>query len=522
MTATTPADTAPNYHTSGTPEIPARNPRRWWILLVLCLCALVLMLDNLILNVAIPQIAGDLDAGAQDIQWMIDSYILVFAGLLLTAGSLSDRFGRRRLMLIGLTLFGGSSLIAALASSPAELIGARALMGIGGALIMPATLSILITVFDDEERPKAMGALAGVSVLGMVGGPLLGGQMLAHFWWGSIFLINVPVAALAALACITLMPESKGPWRKPDFAGMALSVVSMTALVWTIIEWPTHGIDERPTQISLGIAVVGLIAFVIRELTTDSPMVPMGLFRNRTFTGSSFSMVLMTFANGGLLLVLTQYLQYVLEYSPTKTGLSFTPLAIAVLIFNGLAAALAKKLGNNIVASAGLAVIASGFGLLSTLEVGDGFWLPATAMAVMGAGMGMVMPTAMAALMSAIPGEHAGVGSALNDTIQQAGGALGVAVLGSVLASTFTDTMPESAPAAAKHSVGEALAVAKTTGDAGLVDSAREAFTSAMSTTFVAGAVSVLGAAVLALVLMRGKAAAESADPDRSEVPVAV
>ncbi|MFD4440895.1 MFS transporter [Nocardia sp. NPDC058519] len=487
MLATTPADQT------------VRNPRRWLILIVLCLSSLVLVVDNMVLTVAIPQIATDLGAGAQDIQWIIDAYLLVFAGLLLTSGSLSDRFGRRLVMVIGLVVFGAASLLAAYAGSAEMLIAGRVLMGIGGVLIMPSTLSILITVFDDDERPKAIGAWSAVATVGMVGGPVVGGVLLDHFWWGAVFVMNVPIAAVAIVAALVLMPESKGPWRKPDFPGMLTSIIGMTALVWTIISVPHAGWTDASVLGGFAVTVIALSAFVIRELRTDSPMVPLQLFRNRTFTGSSFSLVLVTFANGGLVLVLTQYLQFVLEYSPIRTALAFTPMAVTLLIANGIGAVLVGKLGPRIVTIAGLIVIAAGFAVLATLDAGAGFTLPAVAMALLGAGAGLAMPAAIGALMSAVPGEHAGVGSALNDTIQQAGAALGVAVLGAILAGTFAGAMPDSAPSAARESITGALG----TGDATVIGLARDAFCTGMQVTFGVGALCALAAAVLAVVLMR-------------------
>lgn len=480
-----------------------RHPRRWLILIVLCLSTLVLVIDNMVLTVAIPTIAEDLKASAQDLQWILDSYMLVFAGLLLTSGSLSDKFGRRKVMIIGLALFGAASVVAMEATTPEALILGRVLMGVGGALVMPSTLSILITVFDDDERPKAIAAWSAVAMVGLVGGPVLGGALLAHFWWGVVFLINIPIAAGAIVAALVLMPESKGPWRKADPAGMILSMVGMTALIWTIIEFPKGGLDHRGTQLSLAVTVVSLVAFAVWETRSSSPMVPLSLFRNRVFTGASFSLVLLTLANGGLMLVLTQYLQFVLGYSATETGLAFTPLAVATLAFNSVGAALLAKTGNRAMAVVGLLVIASGFGLLSQMTTESGWGVLAGAMCLMGAGSGLAMPAAMAAMMGAIPDEHAGVGSALNDTIQQAGAALGVAILGAVLSSTFTNHMPSNAPEAARHSIGDALTVSASTGDKSLLTSAHEAFTSAMSASFVAGAAGVVAAAVLAVFLMR-------------------
>lgn len=501
---------------AATADTKTRDPRRWLILVVLCLSTLVLVIDNMVLNVAIPQIATDLDADAQDIQWIIDSYILVFAGLLLTSGSLSDKYGRRLVMIIGLVLFGAASVLAAFANSPELLIAGRVLMGVGGALIMPSTLSILIVVFDDEERPKAIAAWSAVSVVGMTGGPVLGGVLLDHFWWGSLFILNVPIVVLAVLAATTLMPESKGPARKIDLPGMLLSGIGMTALVWTIIEVPKDGLTAASTLSTLALTVVALGAFVIRELKTSAPMVPLDLFRNRLFTGSSFSLVLATFANGGLLLVFTQYVQFVLGFSPTKTALALTPMAVTVLAFNAIGAALTGKIGHRIIVATGLLISAGSFAVLATLDTEAGFWGPALAMALTGAGLGLAMPAAIGALMSAVPGEHAGVGSALNDTIQQVGAALGVAILGAVLSGTYTDAMPGEAPEAARESIIGALGIGSATGDTGLIAAARTAFTEAMSTTFVAGGAAVVAAAALSLVLMRGRGTAAAEDSEES------
>ncbi|MFF4188272.1 MFS transporter [Streptomyces sp. NPDC001691] len=484
---------------------PTRHPRRWLILVVLCLSTLVLIIDNMVLTVAVPTIAEDLNASAQDLQWVLESYMLVFAGLLLTAGSLSDKFGRRKMMIIGLSLFGAASLVAMEATSPGMLIAGRALMGVGGALVMPSTLSILITVFDEAERPKAIAAWSAVAMVGLVGGPVLGGALLAQFWWGVVFLINVPIALLAITAAMVLMPESKGPWRKADPVGMVLSVIGMSALVWTINELPKGGLSHHSTQLSLVITVAALIMFGIWETRSKSPMVPLAMFRDKVFTGASFSLVLLTLANGGLMLVLTQYVQFVLGYTPTETGLAFTPLAVATLLFNTLGASLIAKTGTRVMAVLGLLVIASGFVVLANMTTESGWGVLAGAMLLMGAGSGLAMPAAMAAMMGAIPDEHAGVGSALNDTIQQAGAALGVAILGAVLSSTFTRHMPADAPQTARHSIGDALAVSAQTKDSGLLDAARSAFTDAMSATFLVGAASVVGAAVLAAFLMKGK-----------------
>jgi EmrB/QacA subfamily drug resistance transporter len=478
-----------------------RNPRRWWILIVLCLSSLVLMVDGMALTVAVPRMTADLHASAQDTQWILDSYVLVFAGLLLTSGSLGDRFGRRRVMLVGLLLFGAASLVATFAANPGEMIAVRVAMGVGGALIMPSTLSILITVFDDAERPKAMAAWTSVAMLGLVGSPVLGGVLIDRFSWHAIFFINVPVVAAALVAGRTLMPESRGPWRRPDPLGAVLSAAGMTALVWWIIEIPTRGAFGGGSAISLAVAVIALGGFVVWENVTAAPMVPLVLFRHRNFSGGSVSLALLEIGNGGLLLVFTQYLQFVLGWSPVKAGLSFVPLAATALAGNVAGAKLVTRIGHRFPILGGMLLMAGCFALLTTVSAGTGFAVPAVALGLLGLGAGLAMPAAVAALMGTIPPEQAGVGSALNDTIGQAGTALGVAILGSLLASGYTSHMPAGAPGPARRSIAAALAAAH--GDAGLIRAAREAFTTSMSATFTVSAIGVLAAAVLATVVMR-------------------
>lgn len=486
-----------------------RDPRRWWILVVLCLSTLVLVIDSMALTVAVPSMTEDLGASAQQTQWILDSYILVFAGLLLTSGSLGDRFGRRKVMLIGLLLFGAASLAAVFCVNPGEVIAARVAMGVGGALIMPSTLSILITVFDEEERGRAMAAWGSVSMLGLVGSPILGGVLIDHFSWHSIFFLNVPVVALAVVAGLVLMPESKAPWQKADPLGAVLSAAGMTALVWWIIEIPQHGAFTGRSLLTLATAVVTLTGFVLWQNVTAAPMVPLSLFKHRNFSGGSLSLALVQIGNGGLLLVLTQYLQFVLGYSAIKAGLAFLPLAVTALIGNTGGAKLAARIGNRFVILSGMLVMVACFALLTTVDAGSGFTVPAIALGLLGLGAGMAMPAAVGALMGTIPADKAGVGSALNDTVQQAGTALGIAILGSLLSSGYAHRMPADAPVAARQSIAGAFVTADPT----LLRTAREAFASAMSTTFALSAAGVLAAAVLAAVVMRDAKPEQPAEP---------
>lgn len=500
----------------------ARDPRRWLILGVLCLSLLVLVIDNTVLNVAIPSLIRDLHASSSDIQWIIDAYILVFAGLLLTAGSLSDRYGRRRGLIIGLVLFGGASLAATLAGSPGQLIAARALMGIGGAFLMPGTLSILTTVFDDKERKKAIAIWSSVLMLGAVGGPTVGGFLLAHFWWGSVFLLNVPIAILGIAAALLIIPESRGPARRADLLGGILSMAGMTALVWAIIYVAKDGWSSPNTYGGFLVAIVALTAFAVWERRTKEPMLPLALFRDRNFSGASLSIVLLSFSAGGVMLALTQYLQFVLGYSPMKAGVALVPLVAAAMAFNGIGVVVDKKFGARVALATGLGLLAAGFAVLATLGSADGYLKLSIALVVIGAGSGTAGPAAYGTLLAALPPERAGVGSAVNDTVQQVGQALSVAILGSVLTAAYSDSMPKAITGPARHSIGDALAIAAAKGDAGLATSARHAFVDAMSITSIVGVAGGIAAAVLAFSVLRPSATPqEELDAPAPETAVA-
>ncbi|MFC5831015.1 MFS transporter [Nonomuraea insulae] len=478
-----------------------RDPRRWWILAALCLALLVLVIDNTVLNLAIPSLNQEMGATPSDIQWIIDAYVLAFAGLLLTSGSLSDRYGRRLFLVIGLVFFGGASLLAVLVTEPWQLIGARFLMGVGGSLVMPSTLSILMTVFDEGERRKAMAAWSAVALVGMVSGPTLGGFMLEHYWWGSVFLLNIPVAAVAIVAALVLMPETRSTGRRIDPVGVTLSIVGLTAAVYVII--------EREWNIPvIALAVVALAGFVIWERRQEEPMLPLHLFANRNFSGASFSILLMSFGAGAVMLMLTQYLQFVLGYGEMQAGLAMLPYAVAAAVFNGVGVGLGKKLSNRALICAGLLFMAGGFAVMA-LTTG---YLPLlTGLVIMGVGGGLAGPSAYASLMGAIPVDHAGVGSALNDTVQQVGMALSIAVLGSVLAGRYTSEMPAGLPAAARESIGGAHA-------AGLAEAGNQAFTSAMHLGSWVGGAFCVAAALLAVTVLRP--AAPAATPEAAPVNV--
>ncbi|WP_246486520.1 MFS transporter [Kribbella qitaiheensis] len=493
------------------------HPRRWWILLILCLSLMVLVVDNTVLNLAIPSLMRDLSATPADVQWIIDAYILAFAGLLLTAGSLSDRFGRRKVLLIGLVLFGLASLLATLAENPWQLIACRALMGVGGSLLMPSTLSLLFTVFPPQEQRKAMAGWSMVAMVGVIAGPAVGGVLLEHFWWGSIFLLNVPIALVAIIGAVALIPESRGPARAVDPGGAVLSMIGMTALVWAIISIPADGFGSAKVLVGLVAGVAGLIAFAWWERRSEHPMVPLALFEDRNFSGTSFSIVLLSFTAGGLLLALTQYLQFVLGYSPLKAGLALIPYAASAMLFNGLGATLGKKLADRTLIAVGLVVIAAGFGILTQVSTSSGYGLLIVGLLVMGIGGGLAGPAAYTLLMQSVPAEHRGVGSAMNDTVQQAGAALSVAVLGSVLAGAYSSSLPDSVPEAGRKSIADTLALGPD-----FVAAARSAFTDAMSIAMTAGLVGALaGAVVAAIALPRRRSTEEPSAPELAEVSAA-
>ncbi|MBF6327991.1 MFS transporter [Nocardia transvalensis] len=469
-----------------TSDTAPRDPRRWWVLAVLCLSLLVLMIDGTVLNIAIPPLIEQLRATPSDVQWILDSYVLVFAGLLLTAGSLSDRFGRRRMLIIGLALFGAASLVAVLSTEPWQLIVARAAMGVGGSLLMPSTLSILMTTFAEDERRKALAGWSTVSMVGIVLGPTLGGVLLQHFWWGSVFLLNIPVAVIAIIAALTLMPETYGDQRPVDPVGVVLSIVALASTVYVII--------EREWNIPvIALAVVAGAAFIYWEYRSPHPMLPIRVFRNRDFTGPCLTLLLMMFGMGAVMLMLTQYLQFVLGYGPMKAGLALLPFAVASAVFNGLGATLGKTLSNKALIVTGLVVMGAAFVVLANA---DSYLWVLISMLVMGIGGGLAGPAAYASIMSAIPLEHAGVGSAMNDTLQQVGQAISIAVLGSVLAGEFTSHMPDDLPAAARDSIGAAFQL-------GYSDAAKSAFTAAMSYGSWISCGFALAAALLGLLLIR-------------------
>ena len=442
-------------------EAREAHPRRWLILGVICLAQLAVLLDNTVLNVAIPSLTRELHAATSDIQWMINAYSLVQSGLLLSAGSAADRYGRKKMLVAGLALFGIGSLAAGLSDTTGQLIAARAGMGVGGALLLTTTLAVAMQIFTPEEQPRAIGIWAAVNALGFAAGPLIGGLMLNHFWWGAIFLINLPVVALGLVAVIVLVPESKNPQGdRPDLLGAFLSTVGMASLVFAIISGPTHGWTSARVLVSAAVAAVVLAVFGYWESRIPFPMLDPAFFRNRRFTGAVGGAVLITFGMGGALFLLTQHLQFVLGYGPLEAGLRTAPLALTVVLlnFSGLAARLTGKLGAPVSVMASMVLMAGG--LVSIALFDGGYAGTAAGLVLIGVGCAVANPAMAHAIMSSIPPAKAGVGAGINGTLAEFGNGLGVAVLGAVLSSSLASGKSLSDGLGAGQSVGAAAVLA--------------------------------------------------------------
>lgn len=418
--------------------------RRWFILGVLCFSLVLVVLANSVLNVAIPSLAKELRPSDSQILWIIDSYALVFGGLLLTLGALGDRYGRQGALQWGLFIFGASSGAAMLFENTTLLIVMRGVMGLGAALVMPATLSILTNVFPVEERGKAIGIWAAFAGIGGALGPILGGFLLDRFWWGSIFALNIPVVAVAIIAGMWILPKSRDPFQtKLDPVGAVLSTITLASLLFGIIEGPEKGWGDAVTLLAFATAVCTGMIFARWELTCAHPMLDIRFFRFRSFTVGTISISFMFFGMLGMFFLLVQYLQFVLGYSAFETGVRMIPFSVGMIIFAPTSDSLAARFGANRVVATGLLVAAGSFLWLAAFDTDTSYLSIATMAVILGSGMGLCMAPATAAVMADIPPEKAGVGSAVNDTTREVGGAIGVAVLGSILRSGYKPAMSE-------------------------------------------------------------------------------
>jgi EmrB/QacA subfamily drug resistance transporter len=499
--------------------------RRWAILGVLVISLIAIVLDNTVLNVALKTIAepkAGLGASQSQLEWGINSYTLVFAGLLFTFGVVGDRIGRKRMLMIGMAAFGLFSLLTAYAHSPEQLIWARAAMGLGAAAVMPQTLSIISNVFDPSERARAIGIWATAVGIGVAIGPIVGGLLLAHFWWGSVFLINVPLTAAGVAAILLLVPESRNPNPgRIDYLGVALSIVGLVLVVYGIIQGGEKGswVHWDVLGVTLaGLAVLGLFAWY--ETRLSHPSLDVKLFRDPRLSSAVGALGLVFFGMMGALFFLSFYLQSVRGYSPLSAGLLTLPFAAGQMLMAPRSARLVKRYGTKAVAATGLITVALALAGYLLLGVSTPIWVLGVIFFVQGAGMGSVMPPATEAVMSVVPRERAGSGSALTNTTRQVAGALGVAVLGSIIAQLYRDqlsphltALPAGARSAATGSITATQTVASHLGSAGarLDGFANTAFVHSMHVTTAISAVITLAGALVVLAWMPGRAAAPAA-----------
>ncbi|MFJ8790491.1 MFS transporter [Streptomyces sp. NPDC102462] len=527
--------TTPAAAASRIPEEVHR--RRWAILGVLMLSLLIVVLDNSILNVAVKTISmpapTGLGATQSEIEWAINSYTLVFAGLLFTAGLVGDRLGRKKVLLGGLVVFGIGSALAAESGSPGQLIAYRALMALGAAFVMPATLAVLMNVFEREEQPKAIGIWAGGVGLAIAIGPITGGALLDHFWWGSVFLVNVPIVILAVALMIWLVPDSRDPRPgRVDPVGVVLSVVGLVLLVYGIIKGGELADFTDPAVLAtIAAGLVVLVAFVLFEKRSDHPSLDVTYFKNKVFSAAMSAIALVFFALMGVTFFGVFYTQSVRGYSPLESGVLMLPLAAAQMIFAPRARLVVDRFGNRATTTAGLLLIAATLAVFATFEADTPIWLLELVFFLMGTGMAHIMTPTSVVIMQALPREKAGSASALSNTFRQVGGALGIAVLGSVLSAAYRNgiegklgAVPAGLRDTAAESIEATLGVAAKLGPQGkaLVDPANDAFLHAMHVTALCGTgVALLGALVVALFLPGRPPAAQEGERETELVAAA-
>jgi EmrB/QacA subfamily drug resistance transporter len=503
-----PTDT-PVQHSAG-------YERRWWGLLFIGVSLIVISLDNTILNVAIPSISRTLGASASELQWIVDGYVLVFAALLLTMGGLGDRFGRKRALQAGLVLFGIGSLAAALSTSTGMLIASRAFLGIGGATIMPATLSIISATFPPHERPRAIAMWAAVFALGVGICPLVGGWLLQYFEWNSVFFVNLPVIVVALVGGAYTLMESKDEHApQTDIPGVVLSITGLFALVYAIIEAGLHGWTASNVVTAFVIAFVLLGLFAWWENRNPHAMLPMRFFRNMSFTGANVALVFVTFSLFGSVFFLSQYLQTIQGYSTLEAGVLGLPLAFTLTFVASRSAFVAARLGTKYAVSLGIAIAATGLFFMSTTFHHDTTYIViALGQVILATGMGLAVSPATNSVMAAVPISKAGIGSAMNDTTRQLGGALGVAVLGTVMNNAYQQgisalhtTLPQlpdtayqviSSSIQAAHILAEDPSIPAAAHDL-IINTANDAFINGMNEAMFVGALIMAGAALFAL-----------------------
>jgi len=499
---------------------------KWWMLGVMCLGLIVVSLDLTILNVALPSISASLHAGTADLQWIVDAYALAFAGVMLPAGVIGDRLGRKRVLLAGLASFLVASVWCALADSTGELIAARTLMGLGAAIVLPLSIAIVSATFSDAERAKAIGVATAAVALGLPVGPVLGGLLLQHFSWSSVFWINVPVVALTLAAGAALLWESGNPGTPGlDGPGLLLAVAAIVSLVCGVIRGPERGWSAPLTFTLLVTSVPLLVGFVVRERRTTHPLVGAALLHDRRFTWGTVATIAVSVALFGILFVLPQYLQSVHGYDALNTGLRLLPLMAGLLVAGSTTSPVAAKIGTKLTVVAGLMLLTTGLLVLSQIHLASGYNVVAVGLTLCGLGVGASIAAAMNAVMTAVGGDEAGAGAAVNSTLRQVGGALAVAALGSALSASYSRalhpvlaTLPAREAATARESITQAaqLAARLGSGGAGLRNAAGSAFLHGMSIVMFSCAVVALLAALASLRYLPHDAAAGNTEPSRT------
>ncbi|MFE6096519.1 DHA2 family efflux MFS transporter permease subunit [Streptomyces massasporeus] len=532
--------------------------RRWWALLVLCLSLLIIVMANTALTVAAPDMTADLGLNSADLQWVIDGYTVPYAALMLLLGAIGDKYSRRGALVLGLIVFAGGSVFGYLADSATTVIAARAVMGAGAAMIMPATLSLLASTFPRAERAKAITLWTATAGLAIAAGPLVAGALLADHGWSSTFLINVPIAVLAILGAFVLVPPSKAADRgRIDYGGGLLSVVWIAALVYMIIEGPHFGWGVKAVTAAV-VAGVALVAFILWELRHPRPLLDVRRFTDRGFAGSNLAVALFFLAVFGAFYYLTQHLQFVLGYDALDTGLRMLPLAGAVFAGSALTGFLTPRVGMKWTVTAGMVGGTAALALLTRVDAGSSYGDFVAPLVVLGLSIGLALSPCTDAIMGAFPESELGVGGAVNDTSLELGGSLGIAILGSLLATSYSghlsdatagSKLPDSSLSTAQDSVGAGYAVAQGIGDKArqlaeqaahtgdpqqaerlrtqaeqlgggarqMADAVGSAFSDAVAHTSLIGAVILgIGTVVVALLLPgKEKAAAEPADENK-------
>ncbi|MET9258051.1 DHA2 family efflux MFS transporter permease subunit [Streptomyces sp. NPDC048182] len=485
------------------------------------LASLVVGFDVTILSLALPAMADDLDANNVQLQWFVTSYTLVFAAGMIPAGMLGDRFGRKKVLLAALVIFGISSLACAYSTSSGAFIGARAVLGLGAALIMPTTLSLLPVMFSDEERPKAIGAVAGAAMLAYPLGPILGGYLLNHFWWGSVFLINVPVVIIAFLAVSAWLPESKASEAKRfDVGGLVFSSVGLAAMTYGVIQGGEKGWGDITALAPLLGGLLAVVVFVLWEKRAAEPLVDLSLFRSARFTSGTMLGTVINFTMFGVLFTMPQYYQAVLGTDAMGSGFRLLPMVGGLLVGVSAAPRMAKAVGPKTAVGIGFALLAAALFYGATTDTGSGTGLAAAWTAAYGLGLGLALPTAMDAALGALSTESAGVGSAVNQSIRTLGGSFGAAILGAILNSGYRgrlelEGLPDKAQDAVKDSVFGGLGVARAVKSPSLAESVKSAFVHGLDVVLVvSGALGLVGVLLAVVWLPRhvGQSAPEPAE----------